>query len=284
MAFGEEAEADQILQILNSDDIKQHIIEKFDLYTHYDINQGSKYRYTELSDRYDDNIDFYRTKYLAVKIEVLDKDPIYASNIANEIALMLDSIKNKMQKKVALQAYKIVKKEFDLLKNQISNMEDTLNMIRKKGVQDYETQVEVLTEQYGAALVSNNQSAALEQYQNGNWQIFTAAVPASATVYDLHALTFSGNNQLSKLIGAGNATANLSQNSSLITTEDLKVFSGSSLIIEGELTNTGILEVQDRATLKINYAFANPAAQLFAGTEERFGKRFVTLQRPCKAT
>ena len=65
-----------------------------------------------------------------------------------------------MQKKVALQAYKIVKKEFDLLKNQISHMEDTLNMIRKKGVQDYETQVEVLTEQYGAALVSNNHSAA----------------------------------------------------------------------------------------------------------------------------
>lgn len=160
LAFGEEAEADQMLQILNSNDIKHHIIKKYDLYTHYDIDQESKYRYTELSDIYEDNIDFFRTKYLAVKIEVLDKDPQYASSIANEIAFMLDSIKGKMQKKVALQAYQIVKKEFDLLKKQISQMEDTLNQIRKKGVQDYETQVEVLTEQYGAALVSNNQNAA----------------------------------------------------------------------------------------------------------------------------
>lgn len=160
LEFGEEEEAEQMIQILSSDDIRQHIIEKFDLMNHYKIDQESDYRQTELIKEYNSNIDFFRTKFMSVKIEVLDKNPQYAADIANEIALMFDQIKNKMLKKVALQAFGIVESEYTNLVKEINLMEDTLNDIRKKGVQDYETQVEVLSNQYGAALVKNNNSAA----------------------------------------------------------------------------------------------------------------------------
>lgn len=160
LEFGEEAEAEQMIQILKSDDIRQHVIDKFDLMNHYKIKQGGKYRQTELIDEYNNNIDFYRTKFMSVKIEVLDEDAQYASDIANEIAFMFDEIKNKMLKKVASQAFGIVEKEYKTLVSEIGLMEDTLNQIRNKGVQDYETQVEVLSNQYGAALVSNNANAA----------------------------------------------------------------------------------------------------------------------------
>ena len=69
-------------------------------------------------------------------------------------------VKNKMLKKVAVQAFEIVKSEYNTLVAEINSMEDTLNYLRSKGVQDYETQVEVLSDQYGAALVSNNNKAA----------------------------------------------------------------------------------------------------------------------------
>lgn len=160
LEFGEEEEAEQMIQILKSDDIRRHIIQKFDLMNHYKINPESEYRQTKLNKEYDANIDFYRTKFMSVKIEVLDKDANYASDIANEIAFMFDSIKNNMLNKVARQAFVIVEKEYKTLTNEINRMEDTLNMIRSKGVQDYETQVEVLSNQYGAALVNNNQAAA----------------------------------------------------------------------------------------------------------------------------
>lgn len=162
LEYGEEVEVDQTLQLLKSHEIRKHIIEKFDLINHYDINRNSKYVQTELTEMYDENIDFYRTKFMSIKIEVKDKDPEYASKIANEIAIMLDSVKNHIQKGIAVQAYKIVKKEHDLLLGQINEMEDTLNWIREQGVQDYETQVEVLTDQYGAALIENNYRAAEE--------------------------------------------------------------------------------------------------------------------------
>lgn len=160
LEFGEEAEAEQMIQILKSDAIRQHIITKFDLMNHYKINQDGSYKQTKLNKEYDSNIDFYRTKFMSVKIEVLDKDPKYAADIANEIALTYDLIKNQILKKVANQAFDIVETEYKTLVSQIGLMEDTLNQIRARGIQDYETQVEVLSYQYGAALVGNNTNAA----------------------------------------------------------------------------------------------------------------------------
>lgn len=160
LEFGEETEAEQLIQILNSDEIREHIIKKYDLMNHYKIEPEKKYRKTALHRTYKDNIDFSRTKFMSVKIEVLDTDPVYASNIANEIAAMVDSVRNKMLKKVAVQALRIVEKEYEGLKSEIQAIEDTLNMIRAYGIQDYKTQVEVLSQQYGAALVSNNMKAA----------------------------------------------------------------------------------------------------------------------------
>ncbi len=160
LEFGEEEESEQMIQMLKSDFIRSHIIKKFDLKNHYGISPESKFQQTELNREYDRNIDFYRTKYLSIKIEVVDKDRFYAAKIANEIAFMIDSVKNTMLRKVAKQAFVIVEKEYKTLVSEINRMEDTLNMIRLLGVQDYETQVEVLSEQYGAALVSNNQKAA----------------------------------------------------------------------------------------------------------------------------
>lgn len=160
LEFGEEEEAEQMIQILKSDEIRAHIIEKFDLMNHYSINPESEFRRTKLNREYDRNIDFYRTKFMSVKIEVLDKSPDFAANIANEIAFMYDQVRNRMLNKVAVQGLEIVEGQFVQLSHEIDRMEDTLNMIRAKGVQDYETQVEVLSDQYGAALVRDNEKAA----------------------------------------------------------------------------------------------------------------------------
>jgi len=160
LEFGEEEEAEQLIQILKSNEIRDHIIKKFDLMNHYDIDPESKYRRTKLIQEYESNIDFYRTKFMSVKIEVLDINKDYAANIANEIAQMVDEVRNRMLKKVAKQAFEIVEVEYKKLTSEINKMEDTLNTIRGLGIQDYETQVEVLSEQYGAALVNNNFKAA----------------------------------------------------------------------------------------------------------------------------
>jgi uncharacterized protein involved in exopolysaccharide biosynthesis len=160
MQFGAEEQAEQLLQILNSNKIRARIIQKYNLMSHYEIDPESDFKYTNLFREYENNISFRRTEYMAVEVEVLDKDPQTAADIANDIAALLDSTKNKMQKERAIKGYKIVESEYTKLKSEINDMEDSLTALRKLGVNDYETQAEAYNTQLAIALSHNNASGA----------------------------------------------------------------------------------------------------------------------------
>jgi uncharacterized protein involved in exopolysaccharide biosynthesis len=159
LEFGEEEQAEQLLQILNSDVIRNRIIEKYDLLTHYGIDQVQDYKMTKLYEEYESNISFKRTPYMSVEISVLDKNAELAANIANDIAALVDTAIAKMRKKVAQQALLIVEQEYHAFQEEMDQMNDEMNVIRSKGVQDYYTQVEVLSEQYAIAMQKNNTRA-----------------------------------------------------------------------------------------------------------------------------
>ena len=165
LGFGEEEQAEQMLQILNSNKIRDRVVQKFNLMEHYRINQESRYKNTRLYRKYVSNVSFRRTEYMAVKISVLDEDPQMAADIANTIAELLDSTKTNMQKERAVRAFKIVEKEYINLQNEITGIVDSLRVIGKLGVNDYESQSEVINQQLAIALRNNDMSAvrALEQ-------------------------------------------------------------------------------------------------------------------------
>ncbi|MCD4723796.1 MAG: hypothetical protein K8R63_03065 [Bacteroidales bacterium] len=165
LGFGEEEQAEQMLQILNSNKIRDRVVQKFNLMEHYRINQESRYKNTRLYRKYVSNVSFRRTEYMAVKISVLDEDPQMAADIANTIAELLDSTKTNMQKERAVRAFKIVEKEYIHLQNEITGIVDSLRVIGKLGVNDYESQSEVINQQLAIALRNNDMSAvrALEQ-------------------------------------------------------------------------------------------------------------------------
>ncbi len=159
LEFGEDAQTQQMLQVLNSNKIRDKVIDKFKLAEHYDIKPGSKYYQTLLFDRFKSNISFKVTEYLAVKITVLDKDPQLAADIANEIPVMLDSVKNTIQKERAVKGFKIVEAEYLSQKQQVQLMEDSLTYYMKKGVNDYETQAEMMNRQLAREIARGNNKA-----------------------------------------------------------------------------------------------------------------------------
>lgn len=158
MQFGEEEQTEQMLQILNSNKIKDRIIEKYELMKHYDISENSQYKNTKLFRAYENNIEFRRTEFMAVKISVLDRDADTAALIANDIAELLDSTKNAMQKERALKAFRIVEAEYLELKSEVQVMEDSLTRLRELGVHDYESQAEMINQQYAIELARGNRS------------------------------------------------------------------------------------------------------------------------------
>lgn len=159
LQFGEEEQAEQLLQILNSDQIRQRIIRKYNLMRHYEIDTTEKFRKTKLMKEYESNISFERTEFMSVKVEVLDESPDTAAMIANDIAALLDSVKNRMRKDLAQEAFEIVKDEYFELRDYIHAREDSLKKLRELGVYDYESQAERLTEQWGKAVLQNNKRA-----------------------------------------------------------------------------------------------------------------------------
>jgi hypothetical protein len=160
LSFGEEEETEWLLQVLNSNQIRDRIIEKYDLMTHYDIDPNHKYRRTLLYKAYNGNVSFRRTKYLSVVISVLDKDPIIAANIANDIANLIDTIMNNIILERALIGFRLVDEQLKDLHKQIRVYEDSLTILNKLGINHYEAQSERLVEAYAYALKEGNMDGA----------------------------------------------------------------------------------------------------------------------------
>ncbi len=165
LKFGEKEEAEQMLQILNSDEIKNRIIEKYNLMQHYNIDTDYQYKKTKLQNIYESNISVDMNRFMAVEIEVLDYDADTAALIANDIAALLDTVKNRMRHEIAQQAFIIVEQKYNDQKNYVQGLEDSLTSLRQLGVIDYESQAERITEQLSIAILQGKTGAkkALEE-------------------------------------------------------------------------------------------------------------------------
>ncbi|MCB9260960.1 MAG: hypothetical protein H6607_01090 [Flavobacteriales bacterium] len=150
LAFGEEEEAENALQILKSEKLTSRLIRNFDLMKHYDIDPNGKYPLTKLQKKIEKNISFNRTRYLSISIKVLDEDPKMAASLANGIANLYDSVKTEIQREIAQPAFIIVEEEFKNKEKEVWNLKLGLQDLGKKGILDIEKQAQSVTEAYYA--------------------------------------------------------------------------------------------------------------------------------------
>lgn len=157
--IGEEEQSEQLMQILNSEEIRNRIIDKYGLMEHYEIDHESKFPMTQLYAEYKSNINFELTQYLSVVIDVLDADPQIAADIANNIAALVDTVYSRMLKQRAIDAYLLVEDEYNIMVENMSILQDSINKIRALGINDYETQSERYHEALARAIVEGNTKA-----------------------------------------------------------------------------------------------------------------------------
>ena len=158
-AFGEDDQAEQLLQILNSNKIRDKVISKFKLMQHYGIDSTSSNKFSTLFKKYENNISFRRTEFMAVQISVYDEDPQLAADIANTIASLLDSTKNEMMRQRSVKGFHVVEAEYNSMKAEKDKIVDSLVALGNLGVNDVENQSQVLNQQYAIALMNGNRSA-----------------------------------------------------------------------------------------------------------------------------
>ena len=158
LEFGEEEQAEELLQILNSDAIRDSIINKYNLYNHYGINLKDNFHKTTINTIYDGLIKIKKTQFNSIKITVLDTSPQLAADIANSYLDFMDSVLNSIRKERSTQSLEILEARKKILYNQRNNVQDSLSIYRSYGVLSSTAQTERLTEQYALALSQNNTS------------------------------------------------------------------------------------------------------------------------------
>ena len=132
--FGDDEEAEQMLQILESNSIRDKIIEKYNLSNHYQIDKESKYFNSELFLKYTENINFERNKNGAVIISVMDISADTAALIANDIAALFDSTKNNMIQERATADLNIKRQKLEKMKLEMKELIDTMSTLSSLGV------------------------------------------------------------------------------------------------------------------------------------------------------
>lgn len=178
MEFGDEQQTDQMLQILNSEELKENVIQKFNLADHYDIDQDERYAKSKVKKEFSSNADFSRTDYLAVKITITDHDPVLAAGIANYISGILDSIRTNIQQARAKQAYHIIKFQYEKKQQQVDSILKNLASIRTQGIYDYESQSEVLS----LAIVNAESQFQAEEARMRIYEANRAALPDTTVI------------------------------------------------------------------------------------------------------
>ena len=157
--YSDESETEQMLQIMNSQDIIDSMVAKFDLPRHYEINPAYKYFKTALYDTYHEHVSISKTPYESVRIEVKDKNPDTAS-------MMVSAILSFYDKKIA-RLHKIKSYEVILMyERQLSEKRASLDSLKKElirlgteeGLLEYESQSQEIMKGYLGTIDGSNSS------------------------------------------------------------------------------------------------------------------------------
>jgi len=134
--YSDESETEQMLQILQSSDIRDSIIKKYNLAKHYEIDSSYKYFRSTMIFEYSQNVRVSKTTFEGINIEVTDKDPKIACDIVNAILYYYNKKvrrlhEDKFKEVVELYDRSILKKQqyIDSLENRFVELSTTYGLL-----------------------------------------------------------------------------------------------------------------------------------------------------------
>lgn len=161
LQFGSDEDGEQLLQILKSDEMKNNLIMKFRLASHYGEDTTEIVSMLKMRTLFNKNLEVKQTEFKAIEVIVYDSDAQLAADIANYIANYADFQKNSIQKVKAKEALAIIEGEFKKQKAIMDTMDRTLMKLRQLGIYDYFGQFSHLNESYTINTVRLDQEEAL---------------------------------------------------------------------------------------------------------------------------
>ncbi len=161
--YSGESQSEQMIQLLESADIRNHIIKKFNLIERYEIDSTAKSYRAALIKMYESNIFTSATKYQSVEIKAMDSDPQVACDMVNEIINALNLKARNLQREKTQEVLVVEANQLNLKKRQLDSLNADLVELRVKyQILDYGTQAKEVIKGYVKVLSSGKGSGNLK--------------------------------------------------------------------------------------------------------------------------
>jgi uncharacterized protein involved in exopolysaccharide biosynthesis len=166
--FGDDEEVEHLIQVLSSEGLRRHIINKFNLFEHYGVNANEEFAWHKVNNAYSSNISFRPSRYRSVMIEVYDNDPQMAAKLANAIVVAADSLTRDAKRLVAQKALEVLEFHYQQTLAEAYRIDDSLSFVMSKGVLDLPYQAKEVTRVYAEAIANSspNASSNLKKYMD----------------------------------------------------------------------------------------------------------------------
>ena len=144
--FSDESQSEQLLEIINSQDIKLRVIDAFNLSDVYKISKQDPQYLTNMMAEFNDNVKFKKTEYETIEITVLDTDPKRAATMCDSIISFLDAKIRSIHKIKYEEVAHIATKDLGIISHKVDSLEAKLDTLRKEyKILDYESQSKEIT-------------------------------------------------------------------------------------------------------------------------------------------
>jgi hypothetical protein len=100
----------------------------------YEIAENDPNKYYKLNKAYYGNFSFNRTRFGSIQIDVLDKDPKKAADMANDIVDLIDTVKNEMIRERTIPAFEINLRKKKQMEHERDSLLTRLEDLAKQGV------------------------------------------------------------------------------------------------------------------------------------------------------
>lgn len=189
--FGDEADAERLLQVLISPEIRDSLTIKYDLYKHYEIDSNESHARYEFQKIYEGNIKFERTRYNSINIDVYDTDPIIATDIANDIVRLVDTVMNRMIRQRSIGPKHAVEHEVSLIRQEMGDYSDRLRALSDSGVVSKDARSNLQTDHLEALKAGKTELAKEIQRKIDATQKYATDYDIYTNLSDFFALRYS---------------------------------------------------------------------------------------------
>jgi len=165
--YSDESETEQMLQMFESNIVRDTLIEKFNLYQRYglDPNEPSSKHYLNLE--YNDRFVSSKTKYESILLEVFDEDPEVAKLMADAVLEEVNKTVQDFRNRRGIDKALSFRDQMDYQLVLIDSLEQRIRALSKgKRLLNYQAQTRELVRAYIEELGQNDDSEAAKEIKN----------------------------------------------------------------------------------------------------------------------